>query len=108
MERSTNKQHEHMVKLNATIRRLREELQMKKGYNDQEGPDVNKPYHMLKADERIEELTRATAVLARGKDKDAKILKMQKKIFDKSVRENNLKMKKLEEMVREKDKEIKL
>ena len=33
---------------------------------------------------------------------------MQKKIFDKSVREQNLKIKKLEEMVKEKDKEIKL
>lgn len=33
---------------------------------------------------------------------------MQKKIFDKNQREQNLKVKKLEEMVKEKDKEIKL
>lgn len=33
---------------------------------------------------------------------------MQKKIFDKNQREQNLKVKKMEEMVKEKDKEIKL
>jgi len=39
---------------------------------------------MIKADERIDELTRATVVLSKAKEKDSKILKMQKKIFDKS------------------------
>jgi hypothetical protein len=41
----------------------------------------------MKADERIEELTRATAVLSKTKDKDAKLLRMQKKLFDKNMLE---------------------
>ena len=49
------------------------------------GGEVGKPYHLIKADEKIEELTRATAVLAKSKDKDQKVLKMQKKMFDKNM-----------------------
>ena len=37
------------------------------------------------ADEKIEELTRATAILSKTKDKDAKILKMHKKMFDNKI-----------------------
>lgn len=72
------------------------------------GTDASKPYHLMKADERIEELTRATAVLSRSKDKDAKVMRMQKKVFDKNMLEQQNKVKKLEESVRDKDKEIRL
>lgn len=62
----------------------------------------------MKADERIEELTRATAVLSKSKDKDAKLIRMQKKVFDKHMQEQQSKVKKLEEAAKEKDKEIRL
>jgi len=38
--------------------------------DDYSGLDAAKPYHLMKADEKIEELTRATAILAKSKDKD--------------------------------------
>jgi len=53
---------------------------------------AGKPYHLIKADEKIEELTRATAILAKAKDKDQRVLKMQKKVFDKHTQEQNLKL----------------
>lgn len=62
----------------------------------------------MKADERIEELTRATAVLSKSKDKDAKLIRMQKKVFDKHMHEQQSKVKKLEDAAKEKDKEIRL
>ena len=62
----------------------------------------------MKADERIEELTRATAVLSKSKDKDAKLIRMQKKVFDKNLGEQQSKVRKLEELLKEKDKEIRL
>ena len=47
--------------------------------------EATKPYHLAKADEKIEELTRATAILTKTKDKDKKVLQMQKKLFDKNT-----------------------
>jgi len=46
--------------------------------------------------------------LSKAKDKDQKILKMQKKIFDKSIQEQNLKLKEFEAILKEKDREIKI
>ena len=79
-----------MVKLESTIRELKIALRNKKNGDDgnfAHGGEVGKPYHLIKADEKIEELTRATAVLAKIKDKDQKVLKMQKKLFDKNTQE---------------------
>jgi hypothetical protein len=50
----------------------------------------------VRADEKIEELTKATVVLTKAKDKEHRVLKMQKKLFDKQVQELNLKIRDLE------------
>jgi hypothetical protein len=57
-----------MVNLEETIRELKIALKQKRGGDD--APDVSKPYHLIKADEKIEELTRATAILTKAKDKE--------------------------------------
>ena len=48
-----------MVNLEETIRELKNAMKQKRGGDD--APDVSKPYHLIKADEKIEEHTRATA-----------------------------------------------
>ena len=99
-----------MIKLESTIRELKNALRQKRNIDDGQvlGGDVGKPYHLIKADEKIEELTRATAVLAKSKDKDQKVLKMQKKLFDKNMQEANVKIQNLEQQLKEKEKEIKV
>ena len=77
-----------MIKLQSTIRELKAQLQVRSGLpEDYFHSDASKPYHLMKADERIEELTRATAVLSKSKDKDAKVIRMQKKVFEKNMQE---------------------
>lgn len=73
-----------MIKLEETIRELKLALKTKKGNDDS---DIAKPYHLIKADEKIEELTRATMVLTKAKDKESKLMKMQKKSFEKTITE---------------------
>ena len=102
-----------MIKLQTTIRELKGKLRegavpVDDFYGGGFGSEASKPYHLMKADERIEELTRATAVLSRSKDKDAKLMRMQKKVFDKNMLEQVNKVKKLEDSIKEKDKEIRL
>lgn len=87
-----------MIRLQQQNRRLKDEYERRKFMNDDGmNAEAVKPHHMQKADEKIDELTRAAVVLAKSKEKDGRLLKMQKKIFDKSMREQNMKIKKLEE-----------
>ena len=63
-----------MVRLEETIRDLKKALRQKQ-INEEALAGVttveaSKPYHLAKADEKIEELTRATAILTKTKDKD--------------------------------------
>ena len=100
-----------MVKMEQTIRELKKALQFKQLNSlkiDFGGAEPTQPYHLAVADEKIEELTRATAILAKNKDKDQRVLKLQKKIFDKNLQEMNLKVVYLENMIKEKDKEVKM
>ena len=57
-----------MVKLEETIRELKVALKSKKPNQDDQ--EIAKPYHLVKADEKIEELTRATAQLTKVNNKD--------------------------------------
>ena len=100
-----------MVKMEETIRELKKALQFKQINSlkiDFDGGQQTQPYHLSIADEKIEELTRATAILAKNKDKDQRVLKMQKKIFDKNLQEMHLKVAYLENLIKEKDKEVKM
>ena len=99
-----------MIRLEESIRELKQMLKQKRLQENVSTvqQDINKPYHVVKADEKIEELTRATAILAKAKDKDQKVLKMQKKMFDKNTQELNLKITQQEQLLKDKDKELKL
>jgi hypothetical protein len=94
-----------MINLEETIRELKIALKQKRGNEEAE---VAKPYHLIKADEKIEELTRATIVLTKAKDKDMKAMKMQKKSFEKMISEFKVKVQDLEFQMKDKDKEIKM
>ena len=72
-----------MVRLEETIRELKNALRQKRNTEDATPAEISKPYHLIKADETIAELTRATTVLTKAKEKDQKVLKMQKKAFEK-------------------------
>ena len=95
-----------MVKLEETIRELKIALKSKRGGAEEN--EAAKPYHLVKADEKIEELTRATVVLTKAKDKDMKLMKMQKKSFEKTMSELRSKIAELESLMKDKDKEIKI
>lgn len=97
-----------MIRLQETIRELKNALRRKIVNEDSESIEASKPYHLIKADEKIEELTRATVILSKAKEKDQKVLKLQKKVFDKNVQELAIKVEDLEQKIKEKDKEIKI
>jgi hypothetical protein len=78
-----------MIKLEETIRELKVALKQKRG---DDAPDISKPYHLIKADEKIEELTRSTAILTKSKYKEEKLMKMVKKGFEKNIEELNVKI----------------
>ena len=105
LDRNSKIQQQRMVKLEETIRELKIALKQKRGGEEAE---VAKPYHLIKADEKIEELTRATVVLTKAKDKDMKAMKMQKKSFEKIISELKAKIQDLEYQMKDKDKEIKI
>ena len=65
-----------MVRLEETIRELKNALRQKRNTEDAVPAEISKPYHLIKADETIAELTRAQAILSKAKEKDQKILKM--------------------------------
>lgn len=83
LDRNSKIQQQRMVRLEETIRELKNALRQKRSNEETVPAEVSKPYHLIKADETIAELTRAQAVLAKAKEKDQKILKMQKKGFEK-------------------------
>lgn len=69
-----------MAKLNLAVRDLKVKLMRKNAVYEDDIEEQNQ-YQQ----EQIGELSRATKILSRSKDKDAKLLRMQKKIFDKSL-----------------------
>ena len=95
-----------MIKLEETIRELKIALKQKRGVDD--AAEVAKPYHLIKADEKIEELTRATAVRTKAQDKEQKLMKMQKKSYEKTINEMKSQITDMENLMKEKDKEIKV
>ena len=60
----------------------------------------------FEADERIRSLEKETKNLSKRTNKDEKLLKMQKKMFDKHAQKLNQKIVDLERMIKEKDKEL--
>lgn len=71
------------------------------------GSEASKPYHLLRADERIEEQNKIIEMLQRQKERDSKLMHVIKKQSDRKVQEVTIENAKMRELIQEKDKEIK-
>lgn len=63
---------------------------------------------MIKADEKIQELTIALDIVSKAKDKEARYFNVQKNKYEKTVKEQELKIEELSKTITDKDKELKL
>ncbi|CDW89336.1 UNKNOWN [Stylonychia lemnae] len=104
-ERTNKQQQEHMVRLEETIRELKGHS--KKNQAIAEGGskvEANKPYHLMKADEKIEELNRVVEMLTKAKEKDYKNFNFQKAKYEKQIKELLQKLEEQSKNISDKDK----
>lgn len=57
---------------------------------------------------KLSELEKQKKLLSKRTNKDEKLLRMQKKMFDKSIQKFNLKIQEQEKLLKEKDKELRM
>lgn len=72
------------------------------------GTEVNKPYHLIKADEKIEEQGKMIQMLQTQREKDYKQLVVNKKMQDKHVQELKAEIERLNKVIEDKDRDLKL
>lgn len=57
---------------------------------------------------KLTELEKQKRLLSKRTNKDEKLLRMQKKMFDKSIQKYNMKIQEQEKLLKEKDKELRM
>ena len=57
---------------------------------------------------KLSELEKQKRLLSKRTNKDEKLLRMQKKMFDKSIQKYNMKIQEQEKLLKEKDKELRM
>eukprot|EP00347_Sterkiella_histriomuscorum_P007411 403349026 len=108
-EEKINKQNqEHMIRLEETIREMKGISRKNMAIAQNGKTEVNKPYHLMKADEKIEELNRVVDMLTKTKEKDYKNFHFQKKQYEKQIKELQAQLEEKTKLLSERDKELKL
>ena len=57
---------------------------------------------------KLSELEKQKRLLSKRTNKDEKLLRMQKKMFDKSIQKYNMKIQEQDKLLKEKDKELRM
>ena len=112
-ERSSQLQQERMVRLEEAVRDLKAQLLAKRANTLATIEPHHREASMLSSlgDEdgaRLTELQREARLLQKRTNKDEKLLKMQKKMFDKHVQKLNLEIQNQQQSLKEKDKELRM